>query len=121
MRFAERSRLASRKGPEMAMRHLRFGVIAMWVVVCVAAADSFTLEWWTIDGGGEMFTVGGGFELSGTIGQPDASTTVLTGGGFELTGGFWTPESKPGVPTEPAEASGVVDDAAEPTEDEPVP
>ncbi|MBU0617025.1 MAG: hypothetical protein KKI02_04860 [Planctomycetes bacterium] len=36
-----------------------------------------------------MFTTGGGdFELSGTIGQPDAGP-VMSGGGFDLTGGFW--------------------------------
>ena len=34
-----------------------------------------------------MFTTGGSFELSGTIGQPDAG--VMTGGDFELVGGFW--------------------------------
>ena len=52
-------------------------------------ADDFSLDWWTIDGGGEMFTTGGDFELSGTIGQPDAHTTIMTGGDFELAGGFW--------------------------------
>jgi hypothetical protein len=41
----------------------------------------------TIDGGGIMFSTGGDFELSGTIGQPDAG--VLEGGEFELSGGFW--------------------------------
>lgn len=54
---------------------------------------SYDLTWYTIDGGGAMFTSGGDFELSGTIGQPDAG--VLTGGGFQLTGGFWF-EQPPG-------------------------
>ena len=54
----------------------------------VAYAD-YAIDWHTIDGGGEMFTTGGNFELSGTIGQHDAATVVLTGGNFELTGGFW--------------------------------
>jgi hypothetical protein len=54
-----------------------------------AVADDFTIGWWTVDGGGEMFTTGGDFELSGTVGQPDANTIVMTGGDFELTGGFW--------------------------------
>ena len=35
-----------------------------------------------------MFTTGGDFELSGTIGQPDAGLTMI-GGDFEVTGGFW--------------------------------
>ncbi|MHC5111611.1 MAG: hypothetical protein ACYTHJ_17230 [Planctomycetota bacterium] len=41
----------------------------------------------TIDGGGAMASGGGGFELVGTIGQPDAG--LHTGDGFALTGGFW--------------------------------
>ena len=49
---------------------------------------TFDLSWYTIDGGGEMFSTGGDFELSGTIGQPDAGDP-MTGGDFELTGGFW--------------------------------
>jgi hypothetical protein len=36
---------------------------------------------------------GGGFELSGTIGQPDAG--LMSGGSFELTGGFWFAVSAP--------------------------
>ncbi len=53
----------------------------------VLLADNYALDWWTVDGGGQMWSTGGGFELSGTIGQPDAG--AMTGGGFELTGGFW--------------------------------
>lgn len=39
--------------------------------------------------------VPGGFELSGTIGQHDASNPIapMTGGSFELVGGFW-PETQ---------------------------
>jgi hypothetical protein len=38
-----------------------------------------------------MHSAGGTFELSGTIGQPDAG--VMTGaGGLTLTGGFWFEE-----------------------------
>lgn len=49
----------------------------------------FELTWHTIDGGGAMFTAGGVFEVSGTIGQPDVGVDVLSNGSFELTGGFW--------------------------------
>ena len=59
-----------------------------------ALTDDFDVDWYTIDGGGEMWTTGGDFELSGTIGQPDAG--VMTGGDFELAGGFW-----PGGAAEP--------------------
>ena len=47
----------------------------------------------SIDGGGQISSTGGGFELSATIGQPDAG--IMTGGGFQLTGGFWF-EQPPG-------------------------
>jgi hypothetical protein len=62
------------------------------------AQDDFDLDWWTLDGGGAVFTTGGDFELSGTIGQPDAGD-VMTGGAFELTGGFWAGRVPgPGIP-----------------------
>jgi hypothetical protein len=63
-------------------------LVALTVIGAAATlADDFDLNWWTVDGGGTMWSTGGGFELSGTIGQPDAG--AMTGGGFELTGGFW--------------------------------
>jgi len=43
----------------------------------------------TIDNGGAIST-GGGFSLTGTIGQPDASHQSSSGDGFLLSGGFWT-------------------------------
>jgi len=52
-------------------------------------ADDFTVDSHTTDGGGAMFTTAGDFELSGTIGQPDANGVVMAGGDFELSGGFW--------------------------------
>ncbi len=55
-----------------------------------AALAQYDLSWWTVDGGGQMFSTGGGYELGGTIGQPDASVTVMTGGTYSLSGGFWT-------------------------------
>jgi hypothetical protein len=55
----------------------------------LASADDLTLNWWTLDAGGEMWTTGGNFILSGTVGQPDADGVVMTGGRFTLTGGFW--------------------------------
>ncbi len=50
--------------------------------------------------GGTGSSSGGAFSLSGTVGQPDASTP-LTGGAFALTGGFWaSPQAvqTPGAP-----------------------
>ena len=52
-----------------------------------ALAQPFSINWHTIDGGGGTST-GGGFELTGTIGQPDAGT--LSGGTLACAGGFWT-------------------------------
>jgi len=62
-----------------------------------AAGQTFDLSWHSLDGGGGVSS-GGGFELAGTIGQPDAGV-VLSGGGFELVGGFWAAAaSSPPVP-----------------------
>ena len=87
--------------------------------VSAVVADDFDLDWYTIDGGGDMFSTGGEFELSGTIGQPDATTVVMTGGDFELTGGFWAPFAPGPAPVTPSavEPGG----PAEPKEPEPAP
>jgi hypothetical protein len=61
------------------------GVIA--ALATGASGQTYEIPWYTIDSGGEMFTFGGPFELSGTIGQHDAGT--LTGGEYQLAGGFW--------------------------------
>lgn len=50
-------------------------------------AEPYEITRSTIDGGGVMNSAGGSFELSGTIGQPDAG--LMAGGDFELSGGFW--------------------------------
>jgi hypothetical protein len=64
---------------------------------------------------------GGDFELSGTIGQPDASTIILVGGDFELTGGFWTPLARAGpAPVTPSDLQ-PGDKPAEPAEHAPPP
>ncbi len=49
--------------------------------------QTYTPDWWTVDGGGATFSTGGGYSLGGTAGQPDAGE--LTGGGYTLGGGFW--------------------------------
>lgn len=52
-----------------------------------ASGQSFTVDWYKIAGGGGTST-GGTYQVSGTIGQPDASG-AMTGGSYSLTGGFW--------------------------------
>ena len=48
-------------------------------------ADDFEINRSTIDGGGDMWSTGGDFELGGTVGQPDANAAAMTGGDFELS------------------------------------
>ncbi len=72
----------------------RFTLSAAFVLAtaAVASAQSYSIDWHSIDGGGGINCTDGqpnGFELRGTIGQPDAQVrSVMSGGGFELSGGF---------------------------------
>src|SRR5664279_1360131 len=50
-------------------------------------AQNYSIDWYKVAGGGGTST-GGTYAVSGTIGQPDASTP-MTGGNYSLTGGFW--------------------------------
>jgi hypothetical protein len=51
-----------------------------------ASAQSYSIDWFTINGGGGTST-GGTYSLSGTIGQPDPG--AMSGGNYTLSGGFW--------------------------------
>jgi len=69
-------------------------LVAILLVVAVAQtwAQEYQITRWTVDGGGTVNSTGGAFELSGTIGQPDAGVMLSSDGTFELTGGFWFEE-----------------------------
>lgn len=63
------------------------GACSLVLCTCpVARAQSYSIDWFTIDGGGGTST-GGVYAVSGTIGQPDAGT--MSGGNYTIQGGFW--------------------------------
>jgi hypothetical protein len=51
-------------------------------------AQNYSLDWYTIDGGGGAST-SIVYAVTGTIGQPDAGG-AMSGGNYLLTGGFWS-------------------------------
>jgi len=55
---------------------------------CFAASAQYSMDWFTIDGGGGTST-GGVYQVSGTVGQPDAGP-AMSGGNFAVAGGFWS-------------------------------
>src|SRR5262245_53733305 len=87
---------------------LAAAAVALLAFVKPAAAQPFSIDWYTIDGGGAMNTTGGSFTLSGTIGQPDAGT--MSGGSFTLNGGFWYPQA-PALPPPTCDLDGLGDGA----------
>ena len=64
--------------------------IACSALLCIscALAQSYSIDWFTIDAGGGA-SAGGGYSLNGTIGQSDAAIT-MSGGSYSMTGGFWS-------------------------------
>ena len=65
-----------------------FAALALALGALLAHA-AVAIDWWTVDGGGGTST-GGSYEVTGTVGQPDASTAdAMAGAGVMLTGGFW--------------------------------
>ena len=75
------------------MKHTTFtlqvvlGILTATALLAATGEPGFEMTRSTIDGGGVIQGSGGGFELSGTVGQPDAG--VMTGGEFNLSGGLW--------------------------------
>jgi hypothetical protein len=65
-----------------------------------ASAQSYSVDWYKISGGGGTST-NGSYQVSGTIGQADASG-AMSGGNYSVTGGFWAlinVVQTPGAPT----------------------
>jgi len=56
----------------------------LWPVASRHWRNPYSINWYKIAGGGGTST-GGTYQVSGTIGQPDASG-AMTGGNYSLTG-----------------------------------
>jgi hypothetical protein len=65
----------------------RWSAALLLGIAWMAHAQSYSIDWYKIAGGGGTST-GGVYSVSGTIGQHDAGGP-LTGGSYSVTGGFW--------------------------------
>jgi hypothetical protein len=63
-------------------------IILLLLVKTAVYAQQYSIEWYKVSGGGGTST-GATYQVTGTIGQPDASG-AMTGGNYSLTGGFWS-------------------------------
>ena len=66
----------------------KFILLLSLLIPTLSFAQSYSIDWFKIAGGGGTSS-GGTYQVSGTIGQPDASG-AMTGGNYSLTGGFWS-------------------------------
>jgi hypothetical protein len=64
------------------------GLAATFALMISALAQTYSIDWYKIAGGGGTST-GGVYSVTGTLGQPDASGAI-SGGNYSLTGGFWS-------------------------------
>jgi hypothetical protein len=74
--------------PQSQIWRALLALLALLSAPLLSNAQSYSINWFTIDGGGGTST-GGVYSVSGTIGQPDAGGP-MTGGNYSLTGGFWS-------------------------------
>jgi len=65
------------------------GIAATHWTASAQSGDGYTLTWNTAEGGGMSGSAEAGFNLTGTFGQMDASSTQLSGDTYKLEGGFW--------------------------------
>jgi hypothetical protein len=62
--------------------------IIFFTLFALSAKAQFTIDWWTVGGGGGTST-SGVYAVSGTAGQYDAGG-LMAGGNYSVTGGFWS-------------------------------
>lgn len=74
-------------GLRLVTLNLHFVLLMLLLLTPTMLLAQYSVDWFTIAGGGGTST-GGGYSVSGTIGQVDAGTMI--GGAFSLTGGFWS-------------------------------
>jgi hypothetical protein len=68
---------------------LLLGFLILHSTFCLwALGQSYSIDWYKISGGGGTST-GATYQVTGTIGQPEAGST-MSGGQYSLTGGFWS-------------------------------
>src|SRR2546423_11033221 len=68
------------------MKSLKLALLLLAAASAASLAQSYSIDWFTIDGGGGTST-GGVYSVTGTIGQPDAGK--MSGGNYSIDGGFW--------------------------------
>jgi len=71
----------------MKTQSIAITLMALIGTALCAPAQSYSIKWYKIAGGGGTSS-GGTYQLSGTAGQQDAGGP-MTGGTYSLTGGFW--------------------------------
>ena len=69
-----------------ALKNLLF--LLGWLLAASALAQQYNISWYKIAGGGGT-SASANYQVTGTIGQPDASGAA-TGGNYALAGGFWS-------------------------------
>jgi hypothetical protein len=77
----------------------RYLIGVLLIIVCLLVvtlprvqaqtSNGYDLTWNTAEGGGMSGSTGAGYNLTGTFGQTDASSTQLSGDTYKLEGGFW--------------------------------
>lgn len=78
--------------------HIMLFAISIGLLFSASAfSQSYSIDWFALDGSGGASS-GGDFDLSGSSGQSDATTT-MTGGDYALVGGYW---SSPPADTSPS-------------------
>ena len=78
----------------------KFLFLLALLLPAIGFAQGYSVDWYKISGGGGTST-NGSYQVSGTIGQPDASG-AMSGGNYSVTGGFWAlinVVQTPGAPT----------------------
>ena len=74
-------------------------LLACLFIPAASFGQSYSIDWYKVGGGGGTST-NGAYQVTGTIGQPDASG-AMSGGIYSVTGGFWSlinVVQTPGVP-----------------------
>ena len=88
--FAQRPKVRAAIAPsQLRIGNWKWSLLAALLLAPVPLfAQQYSIDWYKVAGGGGTST-GATYQVTSTIGQPDASI-AMSGGQYSLTGGFWS-------------------------------
>jgi hypothetical protein len=86
--------IGSRHRVRLPAKGANFSALLILLAAPPDSTQRFSIDWFSVQGGGTSLIEGGSYAISGTVGRPGGEG-ALSGGDYDLFGGFWSTQFEP--------------------------